>query len=55
MDEKWYITRDGKTKYGPFRREKLKEMADFGRLQPTDRVWSSGNPVHVHASKVTPR
>src|SRR5262249_40576512 len=38
----WYVTRDGKSKEGPFTWEKLAELLDSGDLQPMAMVLAEG-------------
>jgi hypothetical protein len=52
MNEDWFATRDGKSKYGPYSWAKLKELADFGRLEPTDMVLPPGQDQWVRMDTV---
>src|SRR5947207_14067862 len=42
MAIEWFVTKDGKTKQGPFSVEQLGEMAASGELLATDMVWNQG-------------
>ncbi|MCS7303690.1 MAG: GYF domain-containing protein [Thermoguttaceae bacterium] len=48
----WYMTRDGVTRYGPYTEEQLRELANAGRLLPTDMVWREGMDRWAAASSV---
>lgn len=52
MTDEWLVTRDGKTKHGPFSMAKLKELADFGKLAPTDMVLQTGAAKWIRAASV---
>jgi|SRR5665213_229040 len=52
MTGDWFATRDGKSKYGPYTWAKLKELADFGRLEPTDMVLPPGQNQWVRMDTV---
>src|SRR5262245_4766886 len=41
MAQEWYYAQDNQ-QYGPVAAAQLKQMADAGRLQPTDLVWKDG-------------
>lgn len=47
----WHVMRSGR-KYGPFTPTQLKEMAQTGKLVPSDHVWKAGLSEWVPASKV---
>lgn len=53
MSEQWYMTRDGKTRFGPYTEEQLREWAATGRLLPTDMVWREGMDQWKTASSVS--
>jgi hypothetical protein len=42
MTDRWYVARGGAAPTGPFSRQKLKELAEAGRLLPTDQVCPEG-------------
>jgi hypothetical protein len=48
MASAWYYTRGGK-KEGPISSQQLRQLAEAGQLQPTDRVWKEGVAKPVEA------
>ena len=48
---KWFYLSQGK-KVGPLRFQQLQNHVQSGRLQPTDRVWSSENPKWTEAREL---
>lgn len=46
------MTRDGKTRFGPYSLEQLERFAIEGRVQPNDLLWHEGLSEWVHASSV---
>ena len=53
MPSKWYMTRDGTTRYGPYEDDQLKELAATGRIAPTDMLWKEGMDQWVSAASMT--
>jgi hypothetical protein len=51
MADQWYYTH-GDDKVGPFSGRQLKELADAGKILPTDTVWKEGVEMGVLARKV---
>jgi DNA-directed RNA polymerase subunit M/transcription elongation factor TFIIS len=51
MADQWYFSWDNQG-FGPFSEVQLKELADLGRLQPSDTVWKEGVDKGVLASKI---
>ena len=51
MADQWYYAK-GEKKLGPFSSAEFKELADSGRLLPTDTIWKEGIDKGVPASKV---
>jgi GYF domain 2 len=51
MPSEWYYARN-KKQYGPVSTARLKELADSGELQPTDKVWKEGMPKWLPANTV---
>jgi hypothetical protein len=51
MASDWYYTSKGQ-QAGPVSSQKLKELADFGYIQPNDLVWKDGMSDWSPASKV---
>ena len=50
MSKQWYVSRPGDPKrFGPYDDEKLKQLAQDGRLQPNDLVWQDGMADWVEA------
>jgi hypothetical protein len=49
MNDQWFMTRDGKTRYGPFSAAKLNEFARLGRIAPADLVWKADMQKWVRA------
>ena len=41
MSLEWFFMRDG-IKHGPISSKQLKELADSGKIQPTDLIWKQG-------------
>lgn len=52
MAQKWFYTRDGKTKNGPLSSSQFQALAKSGQLLPTDMVWREGLSKWTPASKV---
>jgi hypothetical protein len=52
MANRWFITRDGKKRYGPFSDSQLRQLVPSGRLLPSDMLWLEGAPTWVPASSV---
>jgi hypothetical protein len=53
MAKRWFMTRDGKKRYGPFSRAQLRQLVSSGRLLPSDMLWPEGAPKWVPASSVS--
>jgi ribosomal protein S27AE len=51
MADKWYFAK-GETKLGPYSSAQLKELADNGKILPSDTVWKEGIEKGVLAAKV---
>jgi hypothetical protein len=51
MADKWYFAK-GETKLGPYSSAQLKELADNGKILPSDTVWKEGIEKGVPAAKV---
>lgn len=51
MADVWYYSFDH-LRLGPFSGRELKDLADLGRIQPSDTVWKEGVELGVLASKV---
>jgi hypothetical protein len=51
MADKWYFAK-GETKLGPYSSAQLKELADNGKILPSDMVWKEGIEKGVLAAKV---
>src|SRR5437870_253670 len=51
MSEQWYYAWSGE-KLGPFSGEQLKELAEAGKIQPTDTIWKDGVDQGVEAGRV---
>src|SRR5437762_552335 len=51
MADQWYYARGG-DKLGPFSARQLKDLADGGRILPTDTVWKQGIERGVSAARV---
>jgi hypothetical protein len=41
MSIEWYFMKDG-MKHGPISSKQLKQLADSGKIQPTDLIWKQG-------------
>jgi hypothetical protein len=52
MANQWFITRDGKQRYGPFSDVQLRELASSGRLSPSDMLWTDGAKQWRPASSI---
>jgi TM2 domain-containing membrane protein YozV len=52
MPGKWYLTRDGVNRYGPYDEDQLKEYAGSGRILRTDKLWQEGTDQWVSPSSV---
>jgi hypothetical protein len=52
MSSQWYITRDGKSKVGPYSSHQLRSFAKSGQLLHTDMVWKEGMAKWKKASEV---
>jgi hypothetical protein len=50
MANKWYHSKDGKTKVGPISPDELQNLARTGQLSPTDLVWAEGMEKWVVAA-----
>jgi hypothetical protein len=51
MPDEWYYAKNKKQR-GPVSAAELKEMADAGDLEPTDKVWKEGMPQWAPAKNV---
>jgi hypothetical protein len=51
MADQWYYARGG-NKLGPFSARLFKDLADAGRILPTDTVWKEGIEKGVSAARV---
>ncbi len=51
MLDQFYVGRNDK-RFGPFSAAQLKDLADAGRLRPTDTIWREGMAKPVLAGKV---
>jgi GYF domain 2 len=51
MADQWYYAR-GEDKLGPFSARQLRDLADAGRILPTDTVWKAGIEKGVSAARV---
>jgi uncharacterized protein DUF4339 len=51
MSQRWYYAR-GKSKHGPVSAKELKQLAESGKLQPTDLVWRTDMPDWRKASTI---
>src|SRR5581483_1464539 len=51
MADQWYFAWDNH-KFGPFSATQLRELAEQGRIQPTDTVWNGESGSGVPAAKV---
>ena len=52
MPNRWYFTRDGRSRTGPLSDRELKDLAVAGQVLPTDRVWREGKRKWVPAREV---
>ena len=52
MSAKWYLTRDGRTNFGPYDDAQLRDFAASGRIAPTDMIWQEGTNQWVPATSV---
>jgi hypothetical protein len=51
MVDQWYYGAEG-SRQGPFSPRELLELANSGRIRPTDTVWKEGVPTGVPAHRV---
>jgi hypothetical protein len=51
MADQWYYSQGG-DKVGPFSARQFKDLADAGRISPTDTVWKEGIELGVSAARV---
>jgi hypothetical protein len=52
MSSRWFITRDGKSRFGPFNQNQLCDLVRFGKLRPTDMVIREDMQRWVFASTI---
>ena len=52
MASRWYFTRNGKDRLGPFTSKQLWQLAVLEQLLPTDMVFLEGGRKWVQANKV---
>jgi hypothetical protein len=52
MASKWYFTRNGRDRLGPFTSKQLRQLAATGQLVPTDMVLKEGNSRWVEAGSI---
>ena len=52
MGHRWFLTRDGKQRHGPFSDSQLRQMASQGKLLPSDLLWRDESAQWVSASSV---
>ncbi len=50
MGDQWYCERGAK-RFGPFSPTQLKQLAQGGKLRPTDLIWKEGMPKAVPAGQ----
>jgi hypothetical protein len=53
MTDRWYVARGSAAPTGPFTRQKLKELAEAGRLRPSDQVCPEGGEEWSQAGELT--
>ena len=53
MTSKWYMMRDGTTKYGPYDDAQLQKFAASGRILPTDMLWKDGMEHWASAASIS--
>ena len=51
MANEWYFGWDDR-RFGPFSEEQLMQLAQRGRIQPTDIIWKEGIEKGILAEKV---
>jgi hypothetical protein len=52
MANRWFITRDGKQRHGPFSDAQLKQMASSDKILASDMIWREGTQKWVPASSI---
>lgn len=52
MGNRWFVTRDGKKRYGPFSDAQLRQLASAGKLLPSDMLLLEGSSQWVAASSI---
>ncbi len=52
VTNRWFITRDGKQRHGPFSEQQLSHLASAGRLLPSDMLWREGSAQWIRAESV---
>lgn len=52
MANRWFFTKDGKQRHGPFSDTQLRQLVTSGKLSPSDMLWQEGSTQWVPANSI---